>query len=282
MDPISLYVTVDVGRHAAKKLIDTVVDLGGKWIETRFIDQQPKAIEAAHENTRNFLNKLAYRVKEIEDQLMETGQPTDQIAIALQNPDIALDYRETAIMAARTNNKIKHEVFARLLAEKLISPDENVYSLATSSAVQAVSKLNIDHLKILGVSILLHHARPLEIPEENQSDYYTNWISTIYGLLNPGSDITRVHFNHLMTTICLIPQTGWLAESPELAFVRRFKGLEVEESKIFLENASVGKAIMNLWKMGMVSTTLTTTGRLVGKATFDMFVKEEVKIVDWE
>ena len=282
VEPIFALVSVDVGTHAAKKFIDTAIELGAAWVRARYIDQLPKAMEAAEENFVQYLNELAACIKKIENLLEESGQPIDKIEIALQNPDIALDYKETAIMAARTNNSSKHYLFAKLLAEKLIADEDNIYYLATSSAIQAIAQLNLTHMRILAMMVLIHHIRPVEIPSDEQNEFYTKWLSENISLINPGMEVSRLHFNHLMTTACLIPRTGLVSEVPTQALVRRYSGFEYETATGFLDQDSMGQVIQSLWDKGIASTTLTTTGRLIGRETFGVFFKDEVRFIDWD
>lgn len=282
MDPISGLVIADVGTHAAKKFIDTAIDLGGELIRKRFIDQQPKALQTAQENLGNYLNELAFRVKEIEDQLAEENKSTDQIEIALQNPDIALDFRETAIMAARTNNDVKHRLFAQLLANKLISDPENIYALSTSSAIEAIGKINLKHMRVLAVMVLFDHIQPKDIEDANPNEVLANWLSTIFGYINPGDTVTRIDFNHLMTNLCLVPKVGLVSEYPELVLVRRYQRFETEYVTKFLVEHPTGTAFKKLWDTGIVSSLLTTTGKIIGRSTFELLVKEKVEVVDWE
>ena len=67
MDPGSIAMGAAIGGVAAK-FVDKAWNQGEKWITDYFKDHEPKAVERAQQNSLEFLNELAKRVKTLEEQ----------------------------------------------------------------------------------------------------------------------------------------------------------------------------------------------------------------------
>ena len=66
-DPLSLVAFGAAVGGAAGKFVEKAWDSGEKWITAYLSDHRPKAIAQAHENSADFLNELALRIKALED-----------------------------------------------------------------------------------------------------------------------------------------------------------------------------------------------------------------------
>jgi hypothetical protein len=63
MDPLSIIAIGAAVGGAAGKFVEKAWDSGEKWIQTFFKDHKEVAQQKATENTMDFLNELALKVK---------------------------------------------------------------------------------------------------------------------------------------------------------------------------------------------------------------------------
>jgi len=67
MEPLSIIAIGAAVGGAAGKFVEKAWDSGEKWIQSYFKDHKEVAQKKATENTMEFLNELAQRVKQLED-----------------------------------------------------------------------------------------------------------------------------------------------------------------------------------------------------------------------
>jgi hypothetical protein len=73
-DPISTIIIAGAAGGGASKLVEKAWESGEKWLATFFKDHQPRALEKAIDNSKDFLNKLATKVAQLEEQQRWTEQ----------------------------------------------------------------------------------------------------------------------------------------------------------------------------------------------------------------
>ena len=116
MEPLSIAIISGAVGGVAGKFVGKVWDSGQKWLSRYFQDHAPKAREEAEQNSLDFLNKLAERVKTLEEQ---GNQYKKTIEDSLNHPDFSVLLQKAMISSAQTEDKQKHEFLARLVSDRL-------------------------------------------------------------------------------------------------------------------------------------------------------------------
>jgi len=68
------------------------------------------------------------------------------------------------VTSARTSSEDKHRILAGLIRERLLAKSEDIVSLASSIAVEAIGALKAKHLYVLELSVLVEGIRPMGLP----------------------------------------------------------------------------------------------------------------------
>ena len=113
-DPLSRVALGAAVGGAAGKFVEKAWDSGEKWITSYFADHRPKAIAQAQANSAEFLGDLAQRIKTLEDRGEVSKQDIDT---AQEHPDFSVALQKALLTAAQTDDKQKHQLLARTLAE---------------------------------------------------------------------------------------------------------------------------------------------------------------------
>ena len=152
MDLLSLIISSAVGGTAGS-IAKELATLGGK----RFVDLvtggRPEIRKKMEDNTKAYLKILAKRVKKL-----ETGAGREQIKVfetALDQPAIILLSRKALLAAAVSDDPLRREMLAELVAQRLMSSDNSPISLLDSRACDAVSALSSRQLHLLHIINLL-------------------------------------------------------------------------------------------------------------------------------
>lgn len=140
MEPVSLIALGAAIGGASGKFVEKAWDSGEKWIRSYFKDHKENAQKQATENSKDFLNELAQRVKQLEDQKTVSKEKIDQ---AQDHPDFSAFLQKALLTSAQTDSKDKHKLLARLVSERLTSEPESVFSLASKMACDALSFASI-------------------------------------------------------------------------------------------------------------------------------------------
>lgn len=86
MEPLSIIAIGATVGGAAGKFVEKTWDSGEKWIQTFFKDHKEVSQQKAIENTFNFLNELAQKVKQLEDSKLISKE---KINSAQDHPDFS-------------------------------------------------------------------------------------------------------------------------------------------------------------------------------------------------
>ena len=255
-DPLSLVALGAAVGGAAGKLVEKAYDSGERWLQNFFRDHQPKALEVATENARDFLSSFACRVRLLEEQ---NTVPKERIEDAQNWPESLVLIQKALLSAAQTNNQVKHQVLAELVATKLERPPEDTLSLATQRACETVASLTINQLNILGLQATALFNRPESKLDELA---YHEWLVEA---LAPFLDVEIGHMDipHLEALSCLQRQT-FLA----LDFTTARKHLNGGDFDwIKFKECETGRKFSKLWdgRHGLASVKLTSIGYLIGQ-----------------
>src|SRR3989344_745125 len=99
VEPISLMATGAIIGGVAGKFTEKVWNLGEKWVTDYFSNHGAKAQENAKNNTLDFLNKLAIRVKNLEK---EDKKNKKLIENSLSHPGFSILLQKAMLSSAQT------------------------------------------------------------------------------------------------------------------------------------------------------------------------------------
>ncbi len=279
VDPASIAVGAAIGG-AAGKFVDKAWNLGEKWISSYLKDHEPKAIEKAKQNSLEFLSDLAQRVKNLEEQ----GQKHKKtIEDCLNQPDFSILLQKAMISSAQTDDKQKYELLARLVSDRLSQGSESLFTLTSQLACDAISRLSINQMKILGVLATVFYIRPTPFPPTNKSqqeieDWWSEWLEEKLSLcldINPN----LMDFLHLASLSCTKWEPALERELEELINFPKNSGIKLNYTTF--SQTEVGQKIIQLWKSGLGGALPTTIGILIGIYVSDMLLNTTTSLDGW-
>jgi hypothetical protein len=279
MEPISLLALGAAIGGASGKFVEKAWDSGEKWIQSYFKDHKENAQKLATENSKDFLNELALRVKQLEDQKTVSKEKIDQ---AQDHPDFSAFLQKALLTSAQTESKDKHKLLARLVSERLTSEPESVFSLASKMACDALSFASTNQIMLLGLATNLFSIRPHPFPPfglkpEHFQDWMDNWITQ---RLFPYKKliIGKQDLNHLESLSCLKINQFVGRDLNQLYKVGDFKfDFNILKDTVLKVN------IKQLWDGSRLQTIdLTTTGQIIGVMVSDMISNTKTNFDGWE
>lgn len=279
MEPLSIIAISAAAGGVAGKFVDRAWNLGEKWLSSYFKDHAPKAREEAEQNSLDFLNQLAERVKTLEQQ---GEQYKKTIEDSLNHPDFSALLQKATISSAQTDDKQKHELLARLVSDRLTKGSESLFALSSKLACDAVSMLNLRQMKILGLLTSLMLVRPQPFPpthivKEIFNIWFIQWLTQ---RLHVYQDLSFQYMDllHLESLSCVRVSIGsrnlekMLSPAKETGFSFDYKA--------FCET-EVGKKVEELWKAGLQHAIPTTVGQVIGIYASDMLTSTTTSFDGW-
>jgi hypothetical protein len=270
MDPLSIAIIGGAVGGAAGKFVEKAWTQGEKWISRYFEYHAPKAIEKAEQNSLDFLAQLAQRVKALEEQ---GEQQKKVIEDSLNQPDFSILLQKAILSSAQTEDKGKHEILARLVADRLTQDAESLLTLSGKQAVDVIAMLNDRQMKILGFLTTIFFMRPQPFPPPNVSPHPTV-LNMIYQQfltqrLTVYQDLV-VHsqdYLHLESLSCIKWDPIVSRDLKDILKLREDIGLKFDVDAFI--KTPVGSKTNVLWNLGLKSALPTTVGQVIGVYTSD-------------
>jgi hypothetical protein len=202
-DPTSTIIIAEAAAAAAGKFVEKAWESGEKWLATRYKDHYPRAVEKAKDNSRDFVNKLAEKVAQLEEQ-----QQVDRTIIdrALEEPSFGVILQKALIGSSQTESQEKHELLAKLVAMKLTAPQASLRSVVAPLACEAVTHLTHHQFKILGIQTILTLIHPSfdEPLVQTEGDFLNRCGGWLEARLAPFTEVQigRIDLLHLESLSC--------------------------------------------------------------------------------
>lgn len=281
MDPVSIAVTSAAIGGVAGKFVEKAWNLGEKWIIGYFKSHGKEAQEKAKENALSFLAKVAESVKIIQDNTKTDPVTLDVINTSFKDPDFSAVLQRAIVTSARTPSDDKHKILARLITERLLAKSDDMISLASSVAVEAISALKAKHLYVLGLSVLVEGIRPTNFPEDLPPEQLNQvardwWLKNLSPLIQKVEDLTDIDIRHLVGVNC-IEYESFIGRDLTKILKSGFGDWEIDK---FLSETEEGKKLKEYYNKYLQKMTLTSAGQLIG-----IYVKDQVTgirtIIDW-
>jgi len=281
MEPLSIAVISGAAGGVAGVFSKEVWDLGKNWINSYFKDHAPKAIAKAEQNSLDFLVQLAQRVKTLEEQ---GEQHREIITESLNQPDFSALLQKAWMSSAQTEDKQKHELLARLVADRLTKETESMFALASKKACDAVSMLTINQMRILGLLILQGRLQPSPFPpvkmsQEEFNKWYVEYLMDsmqVYQHLT----ISPLDMVHLEALSCI--STSGISTADNLRhmlYVKKESGMTFDH-KLFT-STELDKKMEELWEGHLNSVSPTSIGELIGIYVSDMLRNTTTSLEGW-
>ncbi|HOD83758.1 MAG: hypothetical protein BWX88_01252 [Planctomycetes bacterium ADurb.Bin126] len=268
-EPLSLIAVAAAVGGAAGKFVEKAWESGEKWIKTYFADHRPKAIAQANANSASFLQELAQRIKALED---GASASKPQIESAQDHPEFSVALQRAVLTAAQTEDPEKHQLLARVLADRLAAKPEGMRAMAAKLAIDAIGLMTPGQLRLLGLVAEIRYIRPMT---PLQADTFREWFDRRF------SPYVEVSFNnldllHLEALSCLrsIPFI-----SRDLRTILKEK-VPFEIEPVILEGPP-GSIVMALWNRGLQSVDLTSVGQLLGVYVSDLLTGTTTEFTGW-
>lgn len=280
MEPLSIAIISGAVGGAAGAFSKEVWDLGKNWIHSYLKDHAPKAIAKAEQNSLDFLAQLAQRVKSLEEQ---EERYKGIINESLSQPDFSILLQKAIISSAQTEDKQRHELLARLVSGRLSQGSESLFTLTSQLACDAISRLNINQMKILGILATIFFIRPTpfppnDIPQQEIGDSWSKWLEEKLSICQD-INTNAMDFLHLESLSCIKWEPYLERELEDLINFPKDSGM------IFLHlpfsQTEVGKKIFQLWKSGLGGAFPTTVGILIGIYVSDMLLNTTTSLDGW-
>lgn len=279
MEPLSIILISAAAGGVAGKFVEKAWSSGEKWLSSYFKDHAPKVREEAEQNSLDFLNQLAERVKTLEQQ---GEQYKKTIEDSLNHPDFSVLLQKATISSAQTDDKQKHELLARLVSDRLTKGSESLFALSSKLACDAVSMLNLRQMKILGLLTSLILVRPQPFPpthivKEIFNIWFVQWLTQ---RLNVYQDLTLNNLDllHLESLSCVRVSIGSrdlqkiLSPSKESGLTFDYKAFSATE---------IGNKVKELWESELKHALPTTIGQLIGVYVSDMLTNTHTSLDQW-
>jgi len=270
-DPLTLIAMGAAVGGAAGKFVEKAWDVGEKWIASYYENHREKVQEQARKNSADFLNELAPRVKQLEEHQQVSKETIES---AQDHPDFSILLQKALLSAAQTDRKDKHQLLARLVAERLKASPESLLSLASKMACDAISYTNLSQLKILGLQAAIIHIKPTSpLPKEQ----FTQWLVSMFAPF-VDLEIKPLDLMHLEGLSCV--KTEALIGRDINQFLAGKNNNQFDPAPFF--ETDVGKKLLTLWKeKTLKSVSLTSIGQIIGVYVFDMVTNSTTAFADW-
>jgi hypothetical protein len=278
MEPLSIIAIGAAVGGAAGKFVEKAWDSGEKWIQTFFKDHKEVAQIKATENTMDFLNELAQKVKQLEESKQISQE---KINSAQDHPDFSALLQKALLTSAQTDNKDKHVILARLVSERLKTEPESILALGSKMACDAISYATVNQLMILGLAVNFYGIRPNQYPplvvnETNFQAWLDNWLIT---RLKPYQNITfrEIDITHLESLSCLKVNT-FIGRGLNEMFQKDNLIYDFEK----MRDVPLKDSMKKIWEQGIQKIDLTTVGQIIGVSVSDLLTNTTTTFDGWE
>lgn len=269
-DPLSLVALGAAVGGATGKFVEKAWDSGDKWITSYFSNHHPKAVAQAQENSAEFLNDLAQRIKAMEDRGAISKQ---DIETAQEHPDFSIALQKALLAASQTNDNQKHKLLARALSERLGAKPEGLRAMASKMALDAIGFMTPTQMKLLAlVGDLLYVMPAYSLPSSAFKQWFESRFSP-YAFLT----FTNLDLLHLESISCL-KHTPII--SRDLSAILSQKISNNFEPSIL--ESPLGQHIRALWNQGLQAVDLSSVGQLVGIYVSDLMTGGTTLFTGWD
>ena len=253
------------------KFVEKAWDSGEKWITTYFANHQEKSRAKAEENSADFIKKLASRVSDLE----KSKQISEEaLATAQEHPDFSVVLHKAILSAAQTDNKSKHDLLSRLVAERIKASPESMLSMASKMACDAISYTTPNQLQILGLLTNILYIEPAGLINQDQQ------IPWLHARTAPflGANATHIDYTHLESLSCMKFESFITRDLSKILSIKFGGSFNFDEFK----TAPFGAKLIDVWETkALKSCQLTTVGQIIGIMVSDQCTGGKTNMSGW-
>lgn len=277
-----------VAAGAAGAFMQSLAESGAKWLIEALSAQMPAALEKAHSNARNYMDRLAIRLEALE---RDVPAIKDWISNgAFEDPSLNTLFRKALVNAANTNLDERHEILAELIVQRLQSEEDDLVALAGGAACDVVCMLSKNHISWLAALNFIHYVRPItsanfKSDEEGIHFWRNFYIINLNILLSDLQVLSHPDIAHMAATNCLnlYPNLGEVDfDLASLLFSsKRLMGISNIPTGLFrnlLKEQEWYNLLSATWDNGLRLTTLTSVGMIIGVIYSDIRTGRTTKL----
>lgn len=206
MEPLSIVtISASVGGVSGK-LVEKIWELAEKIIKDRYKNHSKEVINNGSDNCLRFVQYLANRLEELKSSVEEIGN-RQLIFESFKSPQLAIIIENALIGSTETSIDEKHKIFARIVADRLLSGSETLESLTCDLACNAARHLTQKQLHYLGIVSFLNHNRitivPYSIPNKMRAEWYVDYLKVNISYYLPLDLLNEYDYLHLVSLSCL-------------------------------------------------------------------------------
>ena len=280
MDPLIFAIGASASGTATT-LIKTLWGREDKALDPSYKDYHFKSKELAQKNLSKFLDELRVRTNRFEEAFKEDPGAREKIKNALADPDFMVLQMNAMIVSTCTSVVEKHQLLARLVADRMLSEKESWKALAIDKACKAVLHLSITQLGILGILSMIYGVKPVssdqEVQAEDFHDWWSKWIEEMISPLMPLGETKEIDYTHLVSVSCCTFEFIGYRNLAHILSPPSAGGGKWDGDK-FLAESETGQALSKLWTAGMQRAFPTSVGRLIGLHVHSLYAGTE----SWE
>ena len=277
MDPLIFAIGASASGTATT-VIKTLWGREEKALDPSYKDYHNKSKELAQKNLSKFLDELRVRTNRFEKTFKDDPGARERIKSALADPDFTVLQMNAMIVSTGTSVVEKHQLLARLVADRMLSEKESWKALAIDRACKAVPRLSITQLGVLGILSMIYGAKPAspgqEVPAEDFHDWWSRWIEEMISPLLPLGETTEIDYTHLVSVSCCTFEFIGYRNLTHILSPSSARGGEWDGDK-FLVESETGQALSTLWAAGMQRAFPTSVGRLIGVHVHSLYAGTE-------
>lgn len=283
MEPLTISVISATVGGLAGILTKEMWDSGKQWLSSYFRDHNPRAKETAEQNALWFLNDLARRMHQLEEEIKDDRKSKEKMGSALEDPAFSALLKDAIMASSRTGSEDKRKILARIVSERLHCPPEGLVALTSILACDAVRYLTLDQMIFLGVAAIVYYIRPAPFPPDLSAQeigkWYTDWLLKGLSPFLPLKQLSFLDLLHLESVSCIKPQSAPL--SILRAVLRPSTEGDYEWCYDDFAKSNTGEQLRESWENHIQDYTLTTPGQLIGVYVYDELNKTETNI-NWD
>lgn len=275
-DPLSLVAAGAAIGGLASKVVEKTWDSGERWLRERFGSHAEEAREQARENSAKFVYQLGIRVEQLEKHRM---LKEESVSKAQSNPQFSSLLQQTILNSAKTSDDQKHDLLARLVAERLASKSESTLALASDLASDAITRSTHRQLELMSLCCFLDEIRPRD-QIATAADYY-KWLSINLRHFED-FEFVQVDARHLVAIACATYNPTTNRNLPVLLMFKAGRHLMKELFEDDFKNIPIIDTLQISWESGLAGVQLTSVGSIVGGLSLSQIKGMDLGPPDWK
>lgn len=209
-------------------------------------------------------------MKKIEDERQVKRQQLDDVS---SHPQFSALLQRSVLNAAETNEKTKHELLARLVADRMQSPSETTLALASQLASDAITRSTQRQLTLMALQACIEGVRP---KYQMNFSMVKVWLNV---MLEPFEEFEfhEIDARHLVAISCAtFDPTSQRMLSVMLAMKNDGKFLRK------INEIIAGTNLQTQWDHGLAGVELTSVGLIVGALAYDQLTGRDLGPPKWD